>query len=74
MQFYRKERDSRPWQKNPIVSLLHILRDTLIFILPIRRIPSLIVRFLYGVRPKFIFFVHPRRTKDIYMAFPPPRL
>jgi len=71
MQFFKKEGKSRLWQKNPIVSLLHILRDMLIFIIPIRRVPSLIVRFLYGVKPKFIFFVHPRRTKDIYMAFPP---
>lgn len=68
MRFYV---NNKPWLKNPIISSLHVLRDTIIFFLPIRRLPPFIVRVLYGVSPKFIFFIHPRRNEDIYMAFPP---
>ena len=71
MQFYIKKGPGRVWQKNPIISSLHVLRDAIIFFLPIKQIPSFIVKLLYGVEPKFIFFIHPRRTEDIYMAFPP---
>lgn len=71
MQFYKKKEFGKQWQKNPIIASLHILRDTIVFLLPVRQIPSFMVKFLYGVRPKFIFFIHPRRTEDIYMAFPP---
>jgi len=71
MQFYGKKEFGKTWQKNPIISLLHLLRDTIIFFSPITRVPSFIVKLLYGVRPKFIFFVHPRRTEDIYIGFPP---
>lgn len=67
MQFYK---GGKLWLKNPIISLVHILRDIIIFLLPVRRIPAFIVRLLYGIKPKFIFFIHPRRTEDIYMAFP----
>lgn len=71
MRFYQKEGSGKLWQKNPVISSLHILRDTIIFFLPIKRFPSFIVRFLYGIESKFIFFIHPRRTEDIYTAFPP---
>lgn len=71
MRFYQKGESSKRWRKNPIISSLHILRDTIIFFLPIRRLPPFIVRLLYGVEPRFIFFIHPRRTEDIYIAFPP---
>lgn len=70
MQFYRKDKSGKFWQKNPIIASLHILRDTIIFLLPLRQIPSFTVKFLYGVKPTFIFFIHPRRTEDIYTAFP----
>jgi len=71
MRFYGRKESGRPWQKNVVTSLLHILRDTIIFLLPIKHIPSSLVKVLYGARPKFIFFVHPRRTEDIYIGFPP---
>jgi predicted amino acid dehydrogenase len=70
MQFYRKNESGRVWQKNPIIASLHILRDTIIFLLPLKQIPSFAVKFLYGIKPAFIFFIHPRRTEDIYTAFP----
>jgi len=71
MQFYKKKKTGKTWQKNPIFSLLHFIRDAVIFILPVRRVPSFLVKALYGVKPKFVFFVHPRRTEDIYTGFPP---
>lgn len=71
MQFYIRKESGKPWQRNVSISLLHFLRDSFIFILPIKSIPQFIVKIMYGVKPKFIFFVHPRRTEDIYIAFPP---
>lgn len=71
MQFYQKDESGNLWQKNPLVSLLHVLRDTIIFFLPIKRLPPFVVKILYGVRPRFIFFIHPRRSEDIYIALPP---
>lgn len=71
MRFYQKNGSRTPWQKNPFISLVHILRDTIIFFLPIRRLPPFLVKILYGVNPSFIFFIHPRRTEDIYIGFPP---
>lgn len=71
MRFYQKNESGNPWQKNPLIALLHVLRDTIIFFLPIKRLPPFVVRILYGVRPRFIFFIHPRRTEDIYIGFPP---
>jgi|GEM_PF-1510733 len=70
MQFYKKKKTGKTWQKNPVVSFLHLFRDGLIFLLPIKRLPSFLIKPLYGVKPKFIFFVHPRRTEDVYVAMP----
>ncbi len=71
MKFYDSGESGKFWQKNPIIASLHILRDTIIFLTPLKQIPPFVVKLLYGVDPKFIFFIHPRRTEDIYMGFPP---
>lgn len=46
------------------------LRDYIVFILPIRRLPRVLVKLFYGVNPEFIFFVHARRREDVYIARP----
>lgn len=71
MKFYDRGKSGRLWQKNPIIASLHVLRDTVIFLTPLKQIPPFVVKLLYGVDPKFIFFIHPRRTEDIYRGFPP---
>ncbi|RKY31128.1 MAG: hypothetical protein DRP74_05525 [Candidatus Omnitrophota bacterium] len=71
MQFYVKKNSGRTWYKNVTVSLFHLIRESIILSLPIRKFPSFIIKLLYGVIPEFIFFVHPRRTEDIYIGFPP---
>ena len=71
MQFYQKKESGKLWQKNPMLALWHVLRDTVIFFLPIRRLPVFLVNILYRVKPRFIFFIHPRRSEDIYIGFPP---
>lgn len=71
MRFYSRGKNKKSWQRNPVISLLHFFRDSIIFILPVKRLLPFIVKILYGVKPKFIFFVHPRRTEDVYIAFPP---
>jgi len=71
MRFYQKNESGRLWQRNPLASLFHVLRDAIIFLLPVRRLPSFIVNIFYGVKPQFIFFIHPRRSEDMYIGFPP---
>lgn len=46
------------------------LRDYFVFILPLKRLPRVLVKLFYGVNPEFIFFVHARRREDIYIARP----
>lgn len=70
MQFYKRNKSGSTWQRDPFISLLHLLRDTIVFFLPVKRIPRFIVKVLYGIYPKFIFFVHARRTEDIWIALP----
>ncbi len=70
MRFYKKKANGRIWQKNSLLSLLFLLRDCIVFLLPIKRLPPPIVKLLYGFNPKFVFFAHPRRTEDIYVSFP----
>ncbi len=69
MQYYTRE-TGQTWHKSPIVSFFCFLRDSVIFLLPIGRIPLFLVKLLYGVYPSFVFFVHPRRTEDTYAAVP----
>lgn len=53
-----------------LTAILCFLRDYIVFILPIKRLPRTLIRILYGVNPKFVFFVHARRREDIYIARP----
>lgn len=71
MRFYQKKESGNHWQMNPFASLLHVLRDAIILLLPIKRLPSFMVKLLYGIKPRFVFFIHPRRTEDLYIGFPP---
>lgn len=71
MRFYSKSKSGKSWKKNSMVSLWQELRDIALFYWPSRRIPSCMINFLYGVKPRFIFFIHPRRTEDLYTGFPP---
>lgn len=72
MQFYQKEASGKVnWQRRPLVSSWHRFRDLIVFLLPVRRLPRFLIKLLYGVVPEFVFFIHPRRTEDIYVAFPP---
>ena len=70
MQYYKKDKAGKLWQRNPFVAILFLIRDFMVFLLPIRRLSAFAVNLLYGVRPKFIFFVHARRSEDIYIALP----
>lgn len=70
MQFYQKTQSGKHWRKNPILSVLLLLRDAFVYILPVAYLPRCIVKLLYGVNPKFVFFVHPRRSEDTYIALP----
>lgn len=70
MQYYKKDKAGKLWQRNPFIAILFLIRDFIVFILPVRRLPAFVVGLLYGVRPKFIFFVHARRLEDIYIALP----
>ena len=58
------------WERAFPESLLGILRDALVLLLPFR-LPHFFIRMLYGIRPKFVFYVHPRRKEDIFISFPP---
>src|SRR3989338_9387402 len=70
MLFYKKTKSGKHWQKNPYFSAVFLLRDLIVYILPLRSLPKFFVKILYKVTPKFIFFVHPRRTEDAYIALP----
>ena len=70
MQYYKRETSGKPWHRNPMLSFFFLLRDLIIFLLPIKRLPRISAKILYGVDPKFIFFVHARRLEDIYIALP----
>lgn len=71
MKFYQREATGRiSWQKNPFLAALTLIRDYVIIILPAKRLPIFIVKFLYGIKVDFVFFVHGRRSEDIYVALP----
>ena len=58
------------WYKKPIGSFFGYLRDFIIYYLPLPRLPLRFIKLLYGVKPEYVFFVHPRRSEDIFRAFP----
>lgn len=61
---------SEVWYKKPIASFWGYVRDFIIYFLPIPQLPSWLTRWLYGVDAKFVFFIHPRRSEDIFIAAP----
>ena len=65
VQIYRKK-----WRRGIIGSLFGYIRDCIILVLPVRRLPRPLVKFLYGVNPKFAFFVHPRAYQDVFISTP----
>jgi len=65
VQVYRKH-----WHKESFKTSLGYLRDLIVYFLPIPRLPLWVIKLLYGVIPEFIFFVHPRRSEDIFRGFP----
>jgi len=70
MQFYKRTKSKKTWSKHPISSFFCFLRDFIIYLTPLKHIPAPIVNALFGFVPKFIFFVHPRRAEDTYIAYP----
>lgn len=65
VQIYR-----RKWQRGVFNSLLGYLRDSLILALPLKRVPSWIVKILYGTTFRFAFLVHPRAYQDVFISMP----
>lgn len=57
------------WERTTLSSLFGLVRDLLVFCFPFR-IPRGLVSLLYGVDPKFAFYVHPRRREDILISLP----
>jgi len=50
--------------------LMCLVRDWLVWLLPVRRIPKGLIRVLYGFSPDYIFLTHPRSIDDFYMVAP----
>ncbi|MCB9799736.1 MAG: hypothetical protein H6757_03130 [Candidatus Omnitrophica bacterium] len=65
VQIYKKK-----WQRNAVSALVCYIRDWLVLILPFRRLPSWLVRVLYGENFQFAFLVHPRAYHDIFISMP----
>jgi len=70
MQFYKKEEKIISWYRKPLRNFILLIRDSFVFLLPSKRLPRFLIKLLYGINPKFVFFVHPRRKEDIYFALP----
>lgn len=52
------------------VSVFTILRDFIINALPIKQLPTFLIKALYPFDPDFIFLTHPRNMDDIYKTAP----
>ena len=52
------------------VTFESLLRDFLVYILPIKKLPKRLIKRLYGSPPNFIFLVHPRNKEEIYKVSP----
>jgi predicted amino acid dehydrogenase len=66
VQIYR-----RKWTRGVIGSLLGYLRDLVVQLIPMRRLPLVLMKLLYGcAHYRFAFFVHPRTYQDIFIASP----
>ncbi len=55
--------------KNPIISFLYYFRDCIIYYLPINKLPSFLRKLLYG-DITYVFYIHPRRSQDLYLGLP----
>ena len=60
----------RKWHNKPTKTFFRYIRDVIVYFMPIRRLPSTLTKLLYGINPEFIFFVHPRRSEDIFRGLP----
>ena len=60
----------RNWHRNTLFSVFSHLRDLIVNIIPVRRLPAFIVKILYGFSPDFIFLIHPRRVEDLLVGEP----
>lgn len=58
------------WQRNWLFSLMGCFRDGIVNLIPVNKLPLFIIRLLYGIRPKFVFLVHARRSQDIFVGYP----
>lgn len=65
VQIYRKK-----WQRGTFRALICYLRDILVCVLPIKRLPAALIRLLYGVEADFTFLVHPRNYQDVFISAP----
>ena len=70
MQFYERTDKGIAWRRNTFLAFICLVRDYIVFYLPVRKLSSFLVKMLYGVNPKFVFFIHARRLEDIYVALP----
>ncbi|OGX05166.1 MAG: hypothetical protein A3G87_01345 [Omnitrophica bacterium RIFCSPLOWO2_12_FULL_50_11] len=52
------------------ITLGSAIRDLIVNLLPIKRLPKAWIQRLYGRDVSFIFLTHPRNTQDIYKTFP----
>ncbi len=60
----------RNWQRRIINAFICYLRDVIVNLLPVKKLPSFIIKLLYGVEPSFSFFVHPRSYQDVFISAP----
>ncbi|MDD5217377.1 MAG: hypothetical protein PHN49_06445 [Candidatus Omnitrophica bacterium] len=65
VQIYRKK-----WQRGIFKAFFGYVRDCLILMLPVEKIPAFIVKALYGIQADFAFMVHPRAYNDIFVSQP----
>ncbi len=53
-----------------IIRVRDILRDFIVSMIPLQRLPSSWLKKLYGFEPDFFFLIHPRDMNDIYQSMP----
>lgn len=61
---------SRKWRRGILSSLICYIRDAIVLILPIKRLPDFLIKLLYGLEVKFVFLVHPRNYQDVFISAP----
>ena len=52
------------------ITLGSAIRDLIVNLLPIKRLPKAWIQRLYGRDVSFIFLTHPRNSEDIFATFP----